>query len=132
MRAHRNFLRSRRYWVLKGDRRDFYICASAGPHERRVALCAFDSEEGASRHLHRLGEARMFLDTLERYGKNLPAWMRDETLSPEVREVSPDELGAILESTGVAYVTINPPLGPGETLELLPSCNFIVAEGTKT
>lgn len=74
----------------------------------------------------------MFLDTLERYGKNLPAWTREEPLSPEVREVSADELGDILRNTGVAYVAINPPLGSGETFELLPSCDFIVAEGTKT
>lgn len=74
----------------------------------------------------------MFLDTLERYGKSLPAWMRDESLSPEACEVSSDELGSILANTGVAYVAMNPPLGEGETLELLPSCSFIVAERSKT
>ncbi len=132
MRAHRNFPGGWRYWVLKGGARDFYICASAKPHEERAALCVFDSEERARRHLYRLGEARMFLDTLERYGKNLPAWMRDEPLSPEVGEVSADELGSILANTGVAYVTVNPPLGEGKTLELSPSCSFIAAEGTKT
>lgn len=132
MRAHRNVSGGRGYWVLKGRVRDFYICASARPHEKRAALCVFDSGEAAGRHLCRLGEARMFLDTLERYGKSLPAWMRDESLSPEAREVSAEELGSILANTGVAYVAMNPPLGEGKTLELLPSCNFIVAEGSKT
>lgn len=73
----------------------------------------------------------MFLDTLERYGKNLPAWMRDETLSPKCVEVSADELGEILANAAIAYVAVNPPLGAGGTLELLPSRNFIVSKGAE-
>lgn len=129
MRPRKNLLRGRSHWVLEGEARKFYVCASVEPHERRVALCVFDGEEEARRHLASLGEARMFLDTLERYGKNLPAWMRDEPFSPGPREVSADELAGILAETGISYVTLNPPSGETRTLELVPSRHFLVSQG---
>lgn len=119
-------VRRERYWVLGGAERAFYICAVAGRRDWRTALCVFDSRAAAEEHLAGLGEARMFLDTLERYGAHIQYWMRREPLLPEVREVSTRELRRILRSIGVEYVTLNPPPAEErvETLDLLPSSSF--------
>lgn len=119
-------VRRERYWVLKGAERDFYICAVAGRRDWRAALCVFDSRAAAEEHLSSLGEARMFLDTLERYGARVPFWMRREPLLPEVHEVSTRELRRISRSIGVEYVALDPPPAEErvETLKLLPSSSF--------
>lgn len=118
--------RGRRYWVLKGAERDFYICAMAGPRDWRAALCVFDSRAAAEAHLESLGEAQVFLDTLERYGAHIPYWMRREPLLPEVREVPYTEVRRVLESIGVRYATLNPPPAGERTeaLKLLPAESF--------
>jgi hypothetical protein len=118
--------RDRSYWVLKGAERDFYICATAGPRDWRAALCVFDSKEAAEAHLASLGEAQMFLDTLEHYGAYIPYWMRREPLLPEVREVPATELRRVLCCIGVRYATLNPPPAGErtETLKLLPAESF--------
>lgn len=51
------------YWVLQGRKRDFFVCARFD--NEHMALCVFDSEVGAERHLRGLSEPQMFLDTLE-------------------------------------------------------------------
>ncbi len=91
-----------RYWVLKGQSRDFYICARPGCH-RCTALCVFDSERAAREPLRTLSEPRMFLDTLEFYGASMPSWVREERLLPQIREVSAGELGRIIEAIGVPW-----------------------------
>jgi hypothetical protein len=73
-----------RYWVLKGQRRDFYICARPGCH-RCTALCVFDSERAARKPLSILDKPRMFLSTLEFYGASMPSWVREEPLLPRIR-----------------------------------------------
>jgi hypothetical protein len=112
--------------VLKGAERDFYICATAGPRDWRTALCLFDTREAAEAHLESLGEAQMFLDTLEHYGAHIPYWMRQEPLLPGVREVPATELRRVLESIGVRYATLNPPPAGERTeaLRLLPAGSF--------
>lgn len=116
--------RHERYWVLTGVKRDFYICATAGRRDWRTALCVFDSRTAAEEHLRSLGEAQVFLDTLERYGASIPEWMRRDPLLPEVHEVPARELHQVLWSIGVEYVTLNPPPA-GERVEAL---EFLSAE----
>lgn len=118
--------RRERYWVLEGTKRDFYICATAGRRDWRTALCVFDSRAAAEGHLASLGEARIFLDTLERYGASIPDWMRREPTLPEVKEVPRRDLRRVLESIGVEYATLNPPPAGDrvEDLELLPAEAF--------
>ncbi len=114
-----------RYWVLKGRGGDFFICASFGG-KVRTALCAFDSEEAAAKHLRGLTEPQMFFDTLERYGPSFPSCLRDGALLPRVREVSRRGLREAIEATGAGYVALNPPrLGERiETVELLLAEGF--------
>lgn len=112
------------YWMLKGCKRDFFVCAT--PDEEHMALCVFDSEIAAERHLRSLSEPQMFLDTLEWYGASAPSWVRRESLLPRVCEVSRRELWEIIEALHFGYVIINPPPAwrRGETLELRPSRMF--------
>jgi hypothetical protein len=72
-----------RYWVFRGQKRDFYICARPGCH-RCTALCVFDSERAARESLRTLSEPRMFLSTLEFYGASMPSWVREERLLSQV------------------------------------------------
>jgi hypothetical protein len=113
-----------KYWVLKGCGRDFFVCAT--PYEEYMALCVFDSEIAAERHLRGLSESQMFLDTLEWYGASVPSWVRRESLLPRVCEVSRRELWEIIETLHSVYVVVNPPLAwrKVETLELRPSQCF--------
>ena len=119
-----------RYWVLRGQKRDFYICARPGCHHC-TALCVFDSERTAREPLNILSESYMFLNTLEFYGASLPSWAREEPLLPRIREVSARELGRIIETIGVPYVALNPP-SPGEgvkTFELWHAESFLAKRG---
>ncbi len=123
----------RRYWVLKGRRRDFYVHARLGC-QRCAALCVFDSEGTAREPLSTLSEPRMFLDTLEFYGASMPSWVREESLLPRIQEVSARELGRIIETTGVPYVALNPP-PPGEkakTFELWRAGSFLTEQACRT
>lgn len=115
-----------RYWVLKGQERDFYIHARLGC-QRCAALCVFDSEGAAREPLGALSEPQMFLATLEFYGASMPSWVREELLLPRVCEVSERELRRIIEATGVSHVALNPP-PPGEkakTFELWRAGSFL-------
>lgn len=106
-----------KYWILKGQKRDSFICAKAGG-DRHTALCVFDSKDMAERRLRRLSEPQMFLDALERYGTAMPAWVHQEPLLPKVHEVSGEELWEIIGMTGVEYVALNPPLA-GQSVKTL-------------
>lgn len=112
--------------MLKGAKRDFYICATAGRCDWCTALCVFDSRAAAEEHLRSLGEAQMFLDTLERYGASMPDWMRRDPLLPEVHEVPAWDVHQVLWSIGVEYATLNPPPAGErvEALEFLPAGAF--------
>ncbi len=121
-----------RYWVLKGRLGCFYTCARF--HDiRYTALCVFDSREAAAEHLEGLDENQLFMSTLEIYGPSMPACVRRGPLMPELRAVSGRELWEIIETVGVAYVTVNPPSAGSstgrqtKTFELRPSEAFKVA-----
>ncbi len=112
------------YWVLKGREREFFVCAT--PDDEHMALCVFDSEIAAERHLRSLSEPQMFLDTLEWYGASVPSWVHRESLLPRVCEVSRRELWEVIEALRLGYVAINPPYAwrKVEILELRPSRIF--------
>jgi hypothetical protein len=112
-------------WVLKSERRDFFLCASGV--DPRAALCLFDSREAAEEHLVNLSEPKMYLDTLERYGTDLPDWMSEEPLSPAPTEVSTEDLKGILAATGVEYVALAKE-GDPQVLEVLPAGEFLAGE----
>lgn len=114
------------YWVLRGQKRDGYICARPGC-PRFTALCVFDSERAAREHLGGLSESQMFLDALEFYGASLPCWVREEPLLPRIREVSAGELGRIIQMSGVPYVALNPPPSgeQAKTFELWHAGSFL-------
>lgn len=116
-----------RRWVLKSERRDFFLCASGG-EDPRAALCLFDSKEAAEAHLHGLSEPKVYLDTLERYGPQIPDWMNEEVLMPTPTEVSTGDLKDILAATGVEYVALAREEAPG-SLEVVPAGEFLEREG---
>ncbi len=96
------------FWVLRGTGREFYVCATITARGV-AALCVFESEEGARRHLDGLTEFQMFLDTLDHHGSRLPSWVREESLMPQMVEVDRGEAARISRSIGVGYVALNPP-----------------------
>ncbi len=96
------------FWVLRGTGREFYVCATITARGV-AALCVFESEEGARRHLDGLTEFQMFLDTLDHHGSRLPQWAREESLMPQLVEVGRAEAARISRSIGVGYVALNPP-----------------------
>lgn len=93
-----------RRWVLKSEARNYFLCASG--EDPRAALCVFPSRESAEEHLESLSEPKMFLDSLERHGTEMPDWMHDETLMPEPCEISEEDLRNILEATDIEYVAL--------------------------
>ncbi len=112
-------------WVLKGADRDFYVCATV--NTRGVAaLCAFDSEEGAKRHLDTLTEFQMFLDTLDHHGPGLPSWVNEEAFAPRTVEVGRSEVAGICRGIGVAFVAMNPPAAglSIRAIEVIPAGRF--------
>lgn len=113
------------YWVLRGPRKDCYVCARFGKDEL-AALCVFDSRTDAEEYLSDLSEMQMFLNTLELYGLLTPSWVSREALLPEACELSRRELWEAIQEIGVGYVAINPPPEgvEEETFELWPSANF--------
>lgn len=116
-----------RRWLLKSERRDFFLCASGG-EDPRAALCVFDSREAAEEHLDGLSEPKMYLDTLERYGAGMPEWMNEEPLLPEPREVYPEGIRSILDSTGICYLAVALEEEP-KALEVVPAEEFLEEEG---
>jgi hypothetical protein len=94
-----------RHWVLKSNRRDFFLCASGG-EDPRPALCVFHSREAAEEHLRGLSEPKLYLDTLERHGTRMPRWMNEDPLLPEPREVTLEQVRKILTATEVGYVAV--------------------------
>jgi hypothetical protein len=122
-----NHASSDAFWVLRGPRRDCFVCARFGKGEY-AALCVFDSREAAEEYLGYLSEPQMFLDTLEQYGTFTPSWVRWETLLPEACEISREDLWEAVKDIGVSYVAINPPSEgvEEETVELQPSTIFEV------
>ncbi len=117
--------RRKRRWVLKSERRDFFLCAAGD--DPRAALCVFVSKEEAEDHLENLSEPKMYLDTLERYGAEMPDWMNEGPLLPEPREVSYDDLRNILAATGIRYVAVVSEEEP-ETMEVFPAEEFLSEE----
>lgn len=115
----------KRRWVLKSERRDFFLCASG--EDPQAALCVFDSREAAEEHLANLSEPKMYLDSLERYGTDLPDWMGEEPLLPRPREVSAGDLREILAATGIEYVALASKDEP-QALEVLPAEEFLEEE----
>lgn len=113
------------YWVLKGPRRDCFVCANFGEDEH-AALCLFDSKGAAEEYLRCLSELQMFLNTLEQYGPFTPSWVRQETLLPKVCGISRRGLWKAIKDIGVGYVAINPPPEgvEEEIFELYPSGIF--------
>lgn len=112
-------------WVLKSGARNYFLCA-AGPNPR-AALCVFGSEEEAEDHLENLTESKMYLDTLERYGTEMPEWMSEDTLMPEPREVSHEDIRSILAATGIEYVAMASEEKP-DVLEVIPAEEFLESE----
>lgn len=113
-------------WVLKSEARNFFLCAAG--EDPRAALCVFGSREGAEDHIGNLSEPKMHLDTLERYGTGMPDWMAEDTLMPEPREVSADDIRSILDATGIEYVA----MASGEvseTLEVIHAEEFLGGGG---
>jgi len=116
-----------RRWLLKSERRNFFLCASGG-EDPRAALCVFDSKEAAEEHASGLSEPGMYLDTLERYGTEIPEWMEEETgLLPEPCEVTPEQVGEVLEASGVEYVAFGGEGEPG-AMEVLTAEEFLRRE----
>jgi len=130
-RAARLRQQSRFYWVLKGQKRDFYICARPGCCHLCTALCVFDSEVLAREHLESLSEPQMFLDTLEFYGPSMPPWAHEELLLPRACVVSGEELQQIIEESGVPYVALNPPPASqgAKTFRLWHAKSFLAGRG---
>jgi hypothetical protein len=116
----------KRRWVLKSERRDFFLCASGG-EDPRAALCVFDSRKAAEEHLQDLSEPKMYLDTLERHGTEMPDWMSEEPLTPAPTEVSTEDLKGILAATGVEYVALAAGDEP-QALEVIPAEEFLEGE----
>lgn len=98
----------RGYWVLKGVTREFYVCTTAGPSDWRTALCVFDSAATAVEYLRSLGGARAFVEIMQRYGMQIPAWMRREPQLPEAHEATVPELRRVAEGLGMDHITLNP------------------------
>lgn len=96
------------FWVLRGTGREFYVCATITARGV-AALCVFESEEKAGRHLDGLSEFQMFLDTLDHHGARLPSWVREESLMPRMVAVDRVEAARISRSIGVGYVALDPP-----------------------
>lgn len=111
MREHRREEsgRHRSYWVLKGATRDFYVCTTSGLGEPRAALCIFDSETRAGDYLRSLGAARTFLETMRRYGMQVPRWMLHDPQLPVTRETTVPGIRRVVEGIGVECVAFNPP-----------------------
>ncbi len=114
-----------RRWVLKSEARNFFLCAAG--EDPRAALCVFASEDEAKDHLENLSEPKMYLDTLERYGTEMPDWMNESDLLPEPREVSNEDLRSILDATGIEYVAMASEENP-DTLEVIPAEEFLEEE----
>jgi len=114
-----------RRWVLKSEWRNYFLCASG--EDPTAALCVFGSKEGAEEHLENLSEPKVFLDSLERYGTEMPDWMGEEALIPVPREVSDEDLKSILAATGIGYVALASEDGTG-TLEVIPAGEFLEEE----
>lgn len=114
-----------RRWVLKTESRSFFLCAAG--EDPRAALCVFESREAAEEHLENLTEPKMYLDTLERYGTEMPGWMNEASLLPEPREVSNEDIKSILDATGIMYVAVSSEEHP-EALEVLPAEEFLEDE----
>jgi hypothetical protein len=113
------------YWVLRGPRKECFVCARFGKDEL-AALCVFDSETNAEEYLRSLSETQMFLNTLEMYGIFTPSWVSREALLPAACEMSRRKLWEAIQEIGVGFVAINPPPEgvEEETFELQPSANF--------
>jgi len=115
------------FWLLKSERRNFFLCAS-GSEDPRAALCVFGSKGAAEEHAGGLSEAGLYLDTLERYGTAMPEWMEEETgLLPGPCEVTPEEVGELLEASGVEYVAFGGEGEPG-AMEVLTAEGFLRRE----
>ncbi|CAN5429982.1 MAG: hypothetical protein M3494_11150 [Actinomycetota bacterium] len=112
-------------WVLKSEARNFFLCAAG--KDPRAALCVFGSREKAEDHIGNLTESKMYLDTLERYGTEMPDWMAEDTLMPEPREASPDDIRSILAATGIEYVAMASEEEP-DTLEVIHAGEFLEGE----
>ncbi len=112
-------------WVLKSEARNFFLCAAG--EDPRAALCVFGSREEAEDHIGNLTESKMYLDTLERYGTEMPDWMAEDTLMPEPREVSADDIRRILDATGIEYVAMASEENP-DTLEAIHAEEFLEEE----
>ncbi|MBA2691049.1 MAG: hypothetical protein H0U65_00960 [Rubrobacter sp.] len=110
-----------RRWVLKSEARNFFLCAAG--EDPRAALWVFGSKDAAEDHLENLTEPKMYLDTLERYGTEMPAWMNEDPLLPEPREVSSEDLRNILDATGIRYVAMSSEDEP-DTLEVFSAEEF--------
>lgn len=109
-------------WVLKSEARNYFLCAAG--EDPRAALCVFESKAEAEDHLENLSEPKMYLDTLERYGTGMPGWMSEDTLMPEPREVSSDDIRSILGATGIEYVAMASEEDP-DTIEVVPAEEFL-------
>ena len=81
----------------------------------------------AEDHIGNLTESKMYLDTLERYGTEMPDWMAEDTLMPEPREASPDDIRSILAATGIEYVAMASEEEP-DTLEVIHAGEFLEGE----
>ena len=95
--------------MLKGATREFYVCTTAGPRDWRTALCIFYSRAKAGEYLRSLDGPRAFVETMRRYGMQVPGWMLRGPQLPEAHETTVPELRRVAEGIGVEHVTINPP-----------------------
>ncbi|MGH3089194.1 MAG: hypothetical protein ACRDSJ_18000 [Rubrobacteraceae bacterium] len=114
-----------RRWVLESGARNHFLCAAG--EDPRAALCVFGSKAEAEDHLENLTEPKMYLDTLERYGTEMPEWMNESPLLPEPREVSSEDIRNILGATGVEYVAMRSGK-ESDTLEVFSAEEFLEGE----